>query len=55
MSELNDLINKLCPDGVPYKKLGDIVDILDSKRKPVKRGSRVSGKYPYYGANGVQD
>lgn len=55
MSELNDLINKLCPDGVPYKKLGDIVDILDSRRKPVKRGSRVSGKYPYYGANGVQD
>ena len=44
-------------DGKPVetKKLGDIVDILDSKRKPVKRGSRVSGKYPYYGANGVQD
>ena len=44
-------------DGKPAetKKLGEIVDILDSKRKPVKRGSRVSGKYPYYGANGVQD
>lgn len=55
MSKLNDLITKLCPNGVPYRKLGEIVDILDSKRKPVKRGSRVSGKYPYYGANGVQD
>ena len=44
-------------DGKPVetKKLGEIVDILDSKRKPVNRGSRVSGKYPYYGANGVQD
>lgn len=44
-------------DGKPVemKKLGDIVDILDSKRKPVKRGERSKGEYPYYGANGIKD
>ena len=26
MSELNDLINKLCPDGVPYKKLNEVLN-----------------------------
>lgn len=28
MSELNDLITKLCPDGVPYRKLLDVADVL---------------------------
>ena len=26
MSKLHDLITQLCPDGVPYKKLGDVFD-----------------------------
>lgn len=26
MSELNDLITKLCPDGVPYKKLNEVLN-----------------------------
>ena len=38
---------------VPVAELGDLVEVLDSKRKPVKRGDRVAGPYPYYGANGV--
>ena len=29
--------------------------MLDSRRKPVTKKDRVSGMYPYYGANGVQD
>ncbi|MCK8607004.1 restriction endonuclease subunit S [Apilactobacillus ozensis] len=37
------------------KKLGDNVSIFDNKRVPIKRGNRVSGKFPYYGANGIQD
>lgn len=37
------------------KKLGETCDILDNKRKPVTKRDRVSGKYPYYGATGVQD
>jgi type I restriction enzyme, S subunit len=35
--------------------LGDIVDILDSKRKPITKRDRVAGPYPYYGATGVLD
>lgn len=35
--------------------LGDVVDILDSKRKPITKRDRVAGPYPYYGATGVLD
>lgn len=38
----------------PIKKLGDLADFLDSRRKPVKECDRVIGPYPYYGANGLQ-
>ncbi len=37
MSKLDGLINKLCPNGVEFKKLGDIVEILDNQRKPVTK------------------
>ena len=40
---------------VEWKKLGDICNILDSLRKPVSKGDRKKGDYPYYGANGIQD
>lgn len=38
-----------------YKKLGEVCEILDSKRKPVTKADRISGIYPYYGAAGIQD
>ncbi len=38
----------------PIKKLGDVADFWDSRRKPVKECDRVIGPYPYYGANGLQ-
>ena len=38
----------------PIKKLGDVADFLDSRRKPVKECDRMIGPYPYYGANGLQ-
>lgn len=37
------------------KKIGDMCDILDNKRKPVTQRDRISGEYPYYGATGIQD
>lgn len=40
---------------VEWKELGDICEILDSQRKPISKGNRNQGEYPYYGANGVQD
>ena len=36
-------------------KLGEVINIYDSLRKPVAKHKRVKGIYPYYGANGIQD
>lgn len=55
MNKLKELINKLCPNGVEYKKLEDCCNILDNERKPVTKFARIKGEYPYYGANGIQD
>lgn len=41
--------------GVNVVKLGELCEILDSKRKPVSKKDRVAGEYPYYGATGIQD
>ena len=38
----------------PTKPLGDIVEFLDSMRRPVTESERRTGQYPYYGANGQQ-
>ena len=37
------------------KRLGEIADNNDSRRRPVSKSDRKSGTYPYYGANGIQD
>ena len=36
-------------------KLPEVCEILDSHRIPITKSKRVSGPYPYYGANGIQD
>lgn len=36
-------------------RLGEICEILDSKRKPITKINRISGEYPYYGATGIVD
>ena len=38
----------------PIKRLGEVVEFLDSKRRPVTESDRRAGPYPYYGANGIQ-
>jgi len=38
-----------------FVELDKVVDILDSLRKPVKKGDRIKGTYPYYGATGILD
>ena len=35
--------------------LGEIVDILDSLRRPITKRDRKAGPYPYYGATGILD
>ncbi|WP_096029723.1 restriction endonuclease subunit S [Campylobacter lanienae] len=47
------LLNKI--DEFEIKNLEDCCNILDNKRKPVTKSSRISGNIPYYGANGIQD
>lgn len=36
-------------------ELGEVVEVLDSLRKPITKSDRKPGKYPYYGATGVLD
>ena len=36
-------------------KLGDVVEFLDTQRKPLEGAKRVAGPYPYYGASGIVD
>lgn len=55
MSWLQELVQTLCPDGVEYKALENVCNILDYQRRPVSKSKRNSGIYPYYGANGIQD
>src|ERR671912_484622 len=38
----------------PVKPLGELVEFLDSQRKPVTESDRKPGPYPYFGANGQQ-
>lgn len=37
------------------RKLGDVVEFLDTQRKPLEGAKRVHGPYPYYGASGIVD
>ena len=42
-------------EGWTYRKLGDVCDILDSRRQPITKSERIQGSIPYYGATGVLD
>ena len=36
-------------------RLGDVCEVLDSKRKPIAKKNREPGSIPYYGATGIVD
>ncbi|MBQ8117015.1 MAG: restriction endonuclease subunit S [Lachnospiraceae bacterium] len=42
-------------DDWEQRKLEDVVEFLDTLRKPLEGAKRVSGPYPYYGASGIVD
>ena len=50
-----NILELIANEEVEWKKLEEVCEILDSKRKPVSKRNRVTGEYPYYGANGIQD
>lgn len=39
----------------PLVPLGDLCEVLDSRRQPITKKDRVAGEVPYYGASGVVD
>jgi len=43
------------PEGWEWARLGNVVEVLDNIRKPVKKADRKPGPYPYYGASGIVD
>lgn len=43
------------PDSWVIIRLGNISENLDRLRKPISKGDRTKGDYPYYGASGVVD
>lgn len=42
-------------DNVDWNTLGEVAKNLDSKRRPITKGNRKAGEYPYYGASGIVD
>ena len=51
-AELDETFKKLEGEKV---RLGDVCDVLDSKRKPITKKDRIPGSVPYYGATGIVD
>ena len=43
------------PKGWAWARLGEICEVLDTKRKPITKKDRIPGPYPYYGATCIQD
>ena len=43
------------PESWVWVRLGEVVDILDSMRRPITKVDRKPGPYPYYGASCIQD
>ena len=55
VKDIEDEIPFKIPEGWAWCRLGEIVDVLDSQRKPITKSDRKSGIYPYYGATCIQD
>ncbi|MGR2868232.1 restriction endonuclease subunit S [Vibrio vulnificus] len=49
MSRIDDLIDEYCPEGVEFKRLGDIVRIKNGK----DHKSLGDGEFPVYGSGGI--
>lgn len=49
MSKLQELIRELCPEGVEFRKLGEICKIMNGKDYKHLN----PGNYPVYGSGGI--
>jgi len=50
MNKIEKLIAELCPDGVEFKKLGEVISL--EYGKPLKESERGGGNFPVLGSNG---
>ena len=55
MNKIEKLIEEFCPQGVEFRALGEVSEVANKGRKPIRADLRVSGNIPYYGANNIQD
>ena len=42
MNKIEKLISELCPDGTEFKELGNVCEIANSGRKPIRSDLRSS-------------
>lgn len=54
-SALHEVFSKAEEKGWEWARLGDVVEVYDKYRIPVKKSERKPGPYPYCGANGIID
>ena len=50
MNKIQSLIKQHCPNGVPFKTLGEVCNL--EYGKPLKESERQGGSYPVMGSNG---
>ena len=55
MSRLDELINELCPNGVEYRKVGDIANISRGKVMSKEYLKENAGEYPVYSSQTEND
>ena len=55
MSKLDELIRKLCPDGVEYKKLGKIATKITDGMHNLPKGAGTDGAYPILSAQNINN
>ena len=52
-STLKETFEEVLRGGAETRRLGDVCEVLDSRRIPIAKSKRIAGSIPYYGATGV--
>ena len=55
MSKLDELLRELCPDGVEYKKLGEIATKITDGMHNLPKGTGTDGAYPILSAQNINN
>ena len=48
MNRIDELLAQLCPEGVEFRKLGDVAEVRSGWGFPNAYQGQTSGKYPFY-------